>query len=154
MIANDEQFVEAWLYWGRGTVKAQLEGLICGNTKEIVLVPKIPELRDANNRTISKAWIGFKSVETASDATANAAFTSAGGLLSITTTEVAGQGQILSDSEGSPELRFDLTAANTAALTAHATYHCSIQVKMSDGALYEVERFTFNTSRQVITATS
>ena len=154
MIATDEQFIAAWLHWGRPCAKDQLEGLLCGETKEVVVVPDIPALRDEANRTISKAWIGVKSVETAADPTVNAAFTSAGGILSITTTEVAGQGQILNSGEHSPELRFDLTSTNTVALTPHKTYHCSIKVLMSDGALYPIERFTFNTRQQVVVATS
>jgi len=151
---DDAKFLDAWLRWGRGPVRDQLQGLMCGDTKEINVLPEIPALRSGVTRTITKAWITFKSVETAADPTENAAFTAAGGMISVTTSEVAGRGVITNSSEGSPELRFDLTAANTALLTPHKTYHCAIQVKMSDGALYETDRFTFDTRQQVTVATT
>jgi hypothetical protein len=154
MLTDDGQFIEAWQYWGKGSVADQLAGLVPGNTVELTLIPVIPELRSGASRTISKAWFGIKSPETASDATANAAWTSASGLISITTTDTAGRGWIANESEGSPELRFYLTAANTVQLTAHKTYHWAIQVLMSDGALYEVDRGQIDTGKQVIAATS
>jgi hypothetical protein len=151
---NDAKFLDAWLRWGKGPVHDQLQGLLCGDTKEVNVLPEIPALRNGVTRTITKAWLTIKGVETAADPTENAAFTAAGGMLSITTTEVAGRGEIINSAEGSPELQFDLTAANTALLTPHKTYHCAIQVKMSDGALYETERFTFDTRQQVTIATT
>src|SRR5262245_47495373 len=151
---DDSKFLESWLRWGRGPVHDQLQGLLCGDTKEVNVLPEIPALRIGTIRMITKAWITIKGVETAVDPTENAAFTGTGGMLSITTTEVAGRGVIINSSEGSPELRFDLTAANTALLVPHKTYHCAIQVKMSDNALYEVERFTFDTRQQVTIATT
>lgn len=154
MIQNDAEFIEAWLRWGGKSVRDQVAGLVCGDTKEIVVIPEIPALRDGQSRTITKAWLVVKSPETAVDPTENAAWTAAGGMQSITTTLVAGRGVILNSSEGSPELRFDLLASNTAALTPHKTYHLGIQVKMDDNSLYEVERFTFNTGQQLVAATS
>lgn len=151
---NDQQFVESFIRWGRATAAKQLAGFIIGNSLELVVVPEIPSLRSAVARTVTKAWLGIKSLETVGDATANAAFTGAGGLLSITTTETAGQGWIIQSSEDSPELRFDITAANAALLTAHRTYSFAVQVLMSDGSRYEVEQGRFDTRQQIITATS
>lgn len=149
-----EQFIDSFLRWGRGSAAVQMKGFTVGNSKELLVVPVIPPLRSGVARTVTKAWLGIKSPETATDATANAAFTSAGGLLSITTTETAGRGQILQSSEGSAELRFDITAANAAALTPHKTYSFAVQVLMSDGLIYEVDSGAFDTARQIITATS
>ena len=154
MLIDDGQFIEAWQRWGKASAAEQLRGFLPGNTLEIVIVPTIPPLLAGTSRSISKAWFGVKSPETASDPTVNAAWTSASGLQSITTTETSGRGWIVSSSESSPELRFDLTAANTVQLSAHKTYHYSIQVLMSDGAIYEVDRGQFDTGKQLITATS
>jgi len=148
------EFLKSWLLWGKGSARDQLQGLLCGDTKEINVLPVIPALRSGVTRTITKAWITFKSIETAADPTENAAFTAAGGMLSITNVDTPGRGFISNTSEGSPELRFDLTAANTALLTPHKTYHCAIQVKMSDNSLYETDRFTFDTRQQVTIATT
>lgn len=154
MLTDDEQFLEAWLRWGRQSASEQLAGLVCGDTKELVVWPGIPAVQTNTGRTISKAWLVIKAIETPAEPTENAAWTAAGGLQSITTAEVVGRGVIVSASEAAPELRFDLTAANTAALTPHKTYHAAVQVKMSDNALYEVERFTFNTRQPLIAATA
>lgn len=150
MIQNDEQFIEAWLRWGHQTAKSQLEGLICGSTVELVVIPTIPALHSGAGRTIAKAWLGIKYIESASDAVENAAWSAAGGLQSITATEISGRGVILNQSEGSPELRFDVTAANSIQLVPHRTYYCGIKVLMSDGSLYPVEQFTFNTRQQIV----
>lgn len=154
MMLDDGQFIDFWLTWGKGTVADQLRRILPGDTVELSLIPMIPALRAGTNRTITKAWFGIKSPETDSDATVNAAWTSAGGLQSITTTETAGRGWVVNSSEGSPELRFYLTAANTVSLTPHKTYHWAIRVSMSDGALYEVDRGIAEPGKQLIAATS
>lgn len=151
---DDTEFFNHWLRWGRGPVREQFQDFIPGDTKEVNVFPEIPALRDGVSRTITKAWLTIKSPEAANDPTENAAWASAGGMQSITTTLVAGRGVILNASEGSPELRFDITAANSALLAAHKIYHCSIQVRMDDGSIYEVERFTFETQQQGTIATS
>lgn len=151
---DDGQFIESWLLWGKGSVAKQLRGLRAGVTLELNVIPLIPALRSGVSRTITKAWFGVKSPETAVDATENAAWTLAGGLISISTTDVTGRGQILNNSEGSPELRFDLTAANTLGLTPYKTYHYAAQVKMSDGALYEVDVGVFDVGQQIVIATA
>lgn len=151
---TDDQFIDAFVLWGKEALRGQLAGFVVGNTLELVLVPVIPPLRSGVSRTITKAWLGIKSPETASDATVNAAFTATGGLLSITTTETAGRGWIVQAGEYSPELRFYVTAANAALLTSHKSYSFAVQVLMSDGALYEVESGRFDTTQQIVTATS
>lgn len=154
MITDDAQFIESWLTWGKGSLKTQLAQFRAGDTRELVLVPVIPSLSSGTGRTITKAWLVFKSPETASDPTENAAWTSTGGLISISTTETAGRGWIVNANESSAELRFYLTNINTAALMRHKSYTWAVQVKMSDGALYEVDSGRVDVLPQFITATS
>jgi len=130
----------------------QLAGLVAGDTREILVYPIVPVLRSGASRTVSKAWLAIKASQTASDPTANAAWTAVGGMLSITTSNVAGIGQILNAQ--APELRFDITAANTVPLTARRIYYFDCQMKMSDGALYTVERGGFELGQQITIATS
>jgi len=154
MLFDDSEWLSAWLRWGRGPVRDQMQGFVVGDTKELNVFPEIPFLRSGVTRVITKAWLTIKSPEAANDPAENAAWGSSGGMQTITATLVAGRGVILNPAEASPELRFDITAANSALLSPHKIYHCSIQVKMDDGALYEVERFTFETERQITTATT
>lgn len=116
----------------------QLAGLVAGDTRELIIYPIVPNLRSGASRTVTLAYLTFKDKETDTDPTVNAAFNSDGGRLSITTTNVAGRGQILDAS--TPELRFDLTAVNTALLTARRVYFFDCQIVMSDVAIYTVER--------------
>ena len=156
MIGDDYEFMEAWLGWGRKpNVASYLDGLVAGDTVEILCWPEIPPLNAGSTRTISKAWLSVKDKQSDADPTENAAWSpTAGARQSISTTEVAGRGVILSASETTPELRFDVTAANTALMTARKTYYFDVQVLMSDGALYTVERGTFTLAKGVTAATS
>src|SRR5262249_55550767 len=120
------------------SVAGQLGGLVAGDSREILVYPIVPVLRSGAARTVSKAWLTVKAKETDADATENAAWSATlGARQSITTTEVAGRGQILSAT--APELRFDLTAANTALLNAHQIYYFDVQILMSDNSIYTVE---------------
>lgn len=134
------------------TLAEQLAGLVQGDTRELLLFPRVPALRSGAARLVSKAYLTLKDKQADSDPTENAAFNSDGGRLGISTTNVAGRGQILSASV--PEIRFDLTAANTAALTARRVYYVDCQIVMDDGALYTVERCTVEPLRGVTLATS
>ncbi len=133
-------------------VADHVAGLVAGDTRELLIYPIVPALRSGAARTVSTAWLTIKASQTAADATANATWTSSGGMQSITTTNNVGIGQILSAS--TPELRFDLTAANTVNLTARRTYYFDCQMKMNDGAIYTVERGRFETGQQITIATS
>lgn len=156
MIGDDHEFIEAWLGWGKKpNVASYLDGLVSGDTVEVLCWPKIPQLNAGTSRTITKAWLTVKDKEADSDATENAAWSpTAGARQSISTTEVAGRGVILSASETTPELRFDVTAANTALLTPRKLYYFDVQVLMSDGALYSVEHGHFTLAKGVTAATS
>lgn len=152
MMMDDTEFIADWLRWGQASLGQQLLGLVAGDTRELVFSPEIPGLVAGTTRTVTKAWLTVKASETAVDPTENAAWTASGGMLSISSTNVVGRGQILSGS--SPEMRFDLTAANTAALSPHQDYHADVQVKMSDGALYTTDRVIFRVTQGITQATS
>lgn len=153
---SDEEFINSWLRYGRElSAQQQLDGQIAGDTIELVIYPLIPELRSGEQRTITKAWFSVKDKESDSDATENAAWSpTAGARQSITTTDTAGRGVIFNNSEGSPELRFYLTGTNTGLLTARLTYSFDVQILMSDGALYTVERGTFTFAKGITVASS
>lgn len=155
-LRDDREFLEAWLLMGKeSSAKAQLDGRVAGDTIEIVIFPEIPRLVSGVTRTISKAWLSIKDKQTDSDTTENAAWSpTAGARQSITTTETAGRGWIYNSNELTPELRFYITAANSALLTALQTYFFDVQVLMSDGALYTVERGQFAFKKGITAASS
>ena len=144
MLHTDEQFVAAWESWGRErSVARQMKDLVAGDSCEVLCWPDIPRLWSGTARTITKAWLSLKAKPTDSDATENDTWSpTAGARQAITTTNVAGRGQIQNASEGTPELRFDVTATNTAAMEVNRLYYFDVQVLMSDGSLYTVERGT------------
>lgn len=129
----------------------QLDGLIPGDTRELLVYPVVPVLRAGVSRAVTVAWFSIKDDETDADATENAVWTAVGARQKITTTNNPGIGQILQ--AVTPELRFDLTAANTVFLTARRTYYFDVQVKMEDGAIYTVEAGAFTTGQQITIAT-
>lgn len=134
------------------SIAQQLAGLVAGDTRELLIFPMVPALRSGLTRTVTTAYFTLKDKETDSDPTVNAAFSADGGRLSITTTDVAGRGQLISAS--TPELRFDLTAANTLLLTVRRRYVFDCQMVMSDGALYTIERGTVELQKGITLATS
>ena len=153
---SDAEFLSNWLRMGREmTAQAQLNGRVAGDTVELVLFPEIPRLASGTTRTISKAWLSVKDKQTDSDATENAAWSAtAGARQSITTTETAGRGWIYNSNELTPELRFYITAANSLILNANQIYFFDIQISMSDGALYTVERGQFLFKKGITAASS
>ncbi len=131
-------------------VTEQLEGLVSGDTREILVYPIVPILRSGATRTVTSAWLTIKSKETGADGSST--FDADGSKLQITTTDNPGVGQILNAT--TPELRFDLSAANSVKLNAHQLYYFDVQVKMSDGSLYTVERGTVTPEKGITSATS
>ena len=131
-------------------VAEQLQGLVSGDTREILVYPIIPVSRSGATRTVTSAWLTVKSKETGADGSST--FDADGGKLQITTTNNSGVGQILN--AATPELRFDLTAANTEKLNAHQLYYFDVQVKMSDGSIYTVERGTLTPDKGITSATT
>lgn len=133
-------------------VQSQLDRLVKGDTLEVISYPIIPVLRAGTSRLVTKGWLTVKVKEATADATANAAWTSNGGLQSITTTNNPGIGQILN--AATPELRFDLTRSNTVNLGGNQSYFFAVQVLMDDGSIYEIENGVFHVEPAIITATS
>ena len=127
------------------SVREQLAGLVAGDTRELLVYPVVPALRSGTNRAVTKAWFTVKAKETDTDGAALFQ-------LAITTTNNPGVGQIVSATL--PELRFDLTAANTALLAPHKDYYFDVQMKMDDGAIYTVERGTLTAAQGITTTTS
>ena len=114
------------------TLNAELKNLVAGDNISL-------------RRTIDRVASGFEAGVTITQAwcTAKAAFTDADpGLVqkSITTTAVPGTGQIENDGTGdvNPVLRFDLLAADTAAIGTTKRFF-DVQVKTNAGLLYTPE---------------
>ena len=113
----------------------------------------VPIRRVVNNlaagRTISEAWLGVKGGY--SDADAGALFP----IKNITTTNVAGTGQIEDDgtTDGSAVIRFDLTNSDTIAPTPGQTYYYDIQIKLDSGDEWTIESGTCAWQSQVVEAT-
>jgi hypothetical protein len=153
---NGETFTEVWLRWGkRDTVAAQLKSAVAGDTLELVCWPTIPPLASGATRTIIKAWLSIKAKQADADATENAAWSAtAGARQTIAPVEVAGRGVIYNNTQSSAELRFYVTASNSAQLTPRRVYYFDVQVIMSDGALYTVEQGTFSFEKGITVAAS
>lgn len=134
------------------SVASQLDGLTKGDTLEVLSYPIIPTLRAGTSRNVTKAWLTIKAKQATADATANAMWSATGGLQSITTANNPGIGQILN--AATPELRFDLTRANTVNLGGNQTYYFAVQVLCDDGGTYEIEAGHFHVKPAIITATS
>lgn len=149
---DDAQFIEAWVGWS--SAQEQLSPLLVGDSLQLFLAVAVPTIEHEGSRTISCAWLTVKAKEAGAEPAANVAWASSGGQLKITATDLPSIGQIEQTSAGSGALRFDLTAANTAALTARQTYYFDVQIKLSDDSLYTVERGTFDTLYGITTATS
>lgn len=154
-IWNDEDFIKAWLIWGAAPASDQLNPFKVGDSFEVVLNFSIPTI-EANpvGRTLTLGWLTIKSVPTAADPTANAAWTATGGQLKITTTDTPGIGRIINPDAGGARLRFDITPANSAALNPHRTYYYDVQVKLNDNAIYTIEQGVFDTLQPITVATS
>lgn len=83
--------------------------------------------------TISEAWLTVKTAIV--DVDGSAIFQK-----DITTTNVPGTGHVVnSGSSGGGLLRFDLTAANTMAMTAGTLYYYDIQILLSSGDVLTLE---------------
>lgn len=134
------------------SIEDQLAWLRKGDTIEILSYPVIPVLRAGTSRQVAKAWLKISEKLTTADPTENAAWTSTGGMQSITTANSAGIGQILN--AFTPELRFDLTRTNTNFLTGNQTYYFECQVLMDDGSIYTVEAGHFTMKPALITDVS
>ncbi|MGH9753444.1 MAG: hypothetical protein ACREA2_11730 [Blastocatellia bacterium] len=154
----DRRFIDAWLRWGGGieggpvgvrglAVAKQLEGLVPGDTRELIVFPIIPSLRDGVSRQVVSAWLTIKDDEGDLDAAENVPWSASGARQKITTTNNPGFGQILD--QVSPELRFDLKSTNTAFLTGRRTYYFDCRIEMSDGAKYSVEVGNFTIGQPV-----
>lgn len=124
-----------------------IAGVVQGDDLEVRrTVPGLP-----SGQTATEAWFTLKADPSAIDP----------GVLQkvITTSNNPGTGQIEKDGSvgngnGVCELRFDLTAANTAALTAGLTYYYDVQVKTSAGKIYTAETGTIVLNRQITLSTS
>lgn len=91
-------------------------------------VNKIP-----SSRTIAEAWLTVKAA--IADADGSATFQKI-----ITTADVSGTGQIEdSGADGSGILRFDLTAANTTAMTAGTQYFYDISIRLDNNSILTLE---------------
>lgn len=101
-------------------------------------VNKIP-----SGRTIVEAWLTVKAA--IADVDASATFQKI-----ITSTDVAGTGQIEdTGADGSAVLRFDLTAANTTAMTAGTSYFYDIQARTDTSDILTLESGTTSATSQV-----
>ena len=91
-------------------------------------VPGIPA-----GRTVDEGWLTVKSSK--SDADGSAVFQKL-----ITTSVNVGVGQIENQgTKGTALIRFDLSAANTGALTAGGLYYFDIQVRLDNNNIYTIE---------------
>lgn len=158
LLLDDGKFIESWLTWGGGveggpvgvrglTVRRQLDGLPPGDTKELIVFPIIPILREGVTRQVVTAWLTIKDSFGDIDPLDNAPWSAAGGRQKVTTTNNPGFGQILDQVGG--DLRFDLKAGNTAFLDPRRAYYFDCKVEMSDGSKYSVETSSFMTGQAV-----
>jgi len=94
--------------------------------------------------TVSEAWLTVKAAT--SDADGAATFQKI-----ITTSNVAGTGQIENaGSTGTAKLRFDITTANSEALTAGTVYYYDVQVKLSNNDIVTLVK-GFATAEEQVT---
>lgn len=101
-------------------------------------INKIP-----SSRTVVEAWLTVKAA--IADVDASATFQKI-----ITSNDVAGTGQIEdTGADGSAVLRFDLTAANTTAMTAGTVYYYDIQIRLDNSAILTLESGTTSAISQV-----
>ena len=85
------------------------------------------------SRTVDEAWLTVKSSKSVADA--SAVFQKL-----ITTSVNVGVGQIeITGTKGAALIRFDLSAANTGALTAGSLYYYDIQVRLDNNNIYTIE---------------
>lgn len=106
-------------------------------------VPGIPA-----SRTVDEAWLTVKSSKSHADAAA--IFQKL-----ITTSPNVGVGQIENQgAKGTALLRFDISAANTGALTAGALYYFDIQVRLDTNNIYTIESGEFGDVVEEITRDS
>lgn len=101
-----------------------------------------------SSATLVQAWLTVKNRIT--DADAQAVFQ-----VSIASAYVAGSGQITdTGADGTGEVRFEVTKANSLLLTPGKGYHFDVQVESSTGKIYTPYAGTMRGSRQVTRATS
>lgn len=125
-----------------------IEGFIAGN--DVDIGPKAVAGVDPTDALV-KAWLTIKN--TVGDADP--------GVLQkvITTTLIPGTGQITQDGSsgqgnGTAQVLFQLTAADTTTLGATRRYVFDIKVKTAAGKLYEAVNGPFQLNRQVTAASS
>lgn len=125
------------------------KGLIRGDVTAIFrTVNDLPQASDGSQITIDKAWLMVKTAYSVLDASATIS-------KAVTSTNIDGTGQIEdTGADGSGRLRFDLTNADTTVVTADTTYVYSIQVKLSNGWVQELETGTAVWRAEVVQATS
>lgn len=124
-----------------------ITGFVAGDDIEVSrVITEVPI-----GQTLTKAWLTVK--RSTSDADP--------GLLQkvITTTNVPGTGQVTddADTDGSGEVRFDLTPADTVLLAipyANGTFHFDIQVMTSAGKVYTPVAGTIVGTKEITKATS
>lgn len=101
-------------------------------------VNKIP-----SSRTVVEAWLTVKAA--VADVDASATFQKI-----ITSTDSAGTGQIEdTGADGSAVIRFDITAANTTAMTASTSYFYDIQIRLDNSAILTLESGTTSATAQI-----
>jgi hypothetical protein len=123
--------VEGNLHGGLGIVRGDVFSLRR-------TVNKIPSAR-----TVAEAWLTVKAA--IADADGSATFQKI-----ITTGDVQGTGQIEDDgADGSAVLRFDLTAANTAAMTAGTEYFYDLQLRLDNNNILTLESGKTSATSQV-----
>lgn len=101
-------------------------------------VNKIP-----SSRTVVEAWLTVKAA--IADVDASATFQKI-----ITSSDVAGTGQIEdTGADGSAVIRFDLTAANTTAMTTGTVYYYDIQIRLDNSSILTLESGTTSATAQI-----
>jgi hypothetical protein len=125
------------------TLNASIGGIVAGDDLDVRrTVTGIPA-----GQTLAKAWLTFQATPGGADP----------GLLQkvITTSAVIGVGQITDDgADGTGEVLFQLTGADTLALPVECSTPYDIKVKTSAGKIYTAEQGKYLSARRVTQATS
>jgi len=96
-----------------------------------------------SSRTIAEAWLTLKAA--IADADGSATWQKI-----ITSSDVVGTGMIEdTGADGSGVLRFDVTAANTTAMTAGVAYFYDIQIRLDNNTILTLESGTTSATAQV-----